>query len=72
MTTIGIPARSSDDWDVPAAQVADEFVALKQQAVHEGLLAEQRHQYLDLDPDSVCCPPGFTCVTCPPADGSPS
>jgi len=31
-------------------------------------LAEQRHQYLDLDADSECCPEGFTCPACPPAE----
>lgn len=35
----------------------------------EALVAEQRHQYRDLDPDSECCPDGFTCPACPPADG---
>lgn len=31
----------------------------------EGQLDEQRHQYLDLDPDSVCRPNGFTCSVMP-------
>lgn len=35
--------------------------------LYAGQLAEQRHQLLDLDPDSVCCLPGFTCPNCPPA-----
>jgi hypothetical protein len=33
-----------------------------------GLLAEQRHQYLDLDPDSQCPMPGAACVACPPKE----
>jgi hypothetical protein len=36
----------------------------------EGALAEQRHQYRDLDADSQCCPAGFTCVSCLPAGDS--
>lgn len=35
----------------------------------EGALAEQDHQYRDLDPDSTCCPDGFACPACPPNDG---
>jgi hypothetical protein len=66
MTTIGIPARSSGDLDVPLTQVADELRALKAKALKDGLLLEQRHQYLDLDADSVCCLPGTACVACPP------
>jgi hypothetical protein len=31
-----------------------------------GQLAEQAHQYLDLDADSECCPQGFSCPACPP------
>jgi hypothetical protein len=31
-----------------------------------GLLAEQRHQLLDLDSDSQCPMPGAACVACPP------
>lgn len=34
-----------------------------------GRLAEQRHSYVDLDADSACCPPGFSCPACPPRDG---
>jgi len=34
----------------------------------EQALIEQRHQYLDLDPDSECCPEGFTCPSCPPEE----
>ena len=45
---------------------AARFVELRSDTNREGLLAEQRHQYLDLDPDSTCCLPGFTCVNCPP------
>jgi len=66
MTAIGIPARPAGEWDAPAAQVAAEFTALKAKALRDGLLDEQRHQYLDLDPDSVYRLPGCTCVTCPP------
>lgn len=32
-----------------------------------GLLAEQEHTYFDLDADSACCLPGFSCPACPPA-----
>jgi hypothetical protein len=52
--------------DVPLTQLADELRALKAKALREGLLAEQRHQFLDLDADSVCCLPGTACVACPP------
>lgn len=54
---------------LPVVEAAIRHGALKAQAAaedYEGLLAEQRHQYYDLDPDSVCCLPGFTCVNCPP------
>jgi hypothetical protein len=56
------------DVPLPVLEAAV-HTALKAKATredYEGLLAEQRHQYLDLDPDSVCCLPGFTCVNCPP------
>ncbi|MFD9222049.1 hypothetical protein ACFWDI_19005 [Streptomyces sp. NPDC060064] len=66
MTTIGSPPRPSGEWDVPATQVAAEFVALKAKRTTTGLLAEQRHQLLDLDPDSAFTLPGCTCVNCPP------
>ncbi|MBB1252878.1 hypothetical protein H3146_05790 [Streptomyces sp. OF3] len=32
----------------------------------DGQLAEQRHTYYDLDPDSACRPDGFACPNCPP------
>jgi hypothetical protein len=66
MTTIGSPPRPSGEFDVPLTQVADELRALKAKALREGLLLEQRHQFLDLDADSVCCLPGTACVACPP------
>ena len=66
MSTIGSPPRSSGDWDVPAARVAAEFIALKERRTREALLAEQRHQYLDLDDDSAFTVPGSCCPACPP------
>lgn len=69
MSTIGIPPRPAGEFDVPLAQVADQMRDLKAKATREdreGLLLEQCHQYYDLDPDSTCCLPGFTCVNCPP------
>lgn len=65
MPTIGIPARSSDDWDVPATQVAADVKALQ---TRRALLVEQRHQYLDLDTDSAFTVPGCICPACPPRD----
>lgn len=32
----------------------------------DGELAEQRHTYLDLDPDSASRPAGFVSPSCPP------
>ncbi|WP_406730953.1 hypothetical protein [Streptomyces sp. NBC_01794] len=66
MTAIGSPPRTTGEWDVPAAQVADEFVALKAKRTTDGLLLEQRHQLLDLDADSAYQVPGCACVACPP------
>lgn len=60
------PPTSTSRMDVPAAQVAAEFAALKAKRTTDGLLAEQRHQYLDLDADSVCRPVGFNCPACLP------
>ena len=37
-------------------------------APHPGQLAEQRHQYHDLDPDSVYRPAGFYSPACPPRE----
>jgi len=55
----------------PIARLDVPLAVLEQQIA--GLLAEQRHQYLDLDTDSACCPDGFTCPACPPkTPGSPS
>jgi hypothetical protein len=34
----------------------------------DALLAEQRHQFLDLDADSTCPIPGASCPACPPRD----
>ncbi|MFH8410709.1 hypothetical protein ACH4FX_38950 [Streptomyces sp. NPDC018019] len=36
----------------------------------DSLLAEQQHQYRDLDTDSACRPRGFTCPACPPDGGA--
>lgn len=70
MTAIGSPPRPSGEWDVPPQQVADEFAALKEQRTKAGLLLEQRHQLLDLDPDSAFTLPGSCCVNCPPKGGT--
>lgn len=69
MATIGIPARPSGEWEWPLEQVAADMTALKAKATTEGLLLEQRHQYLDLDPDSAFPLPGCTCPACPPKTG---
>ncbi|GGU52108.1 hypothetical protein [Streptomyces lavendofoliae] len=58
--------------DVPAAEVAAEFMALKAKRTTDALLAEQRHQYLDLDPDSQFTVPGSCCPACPPREGDAS
>ncbi len=50
--------RTIADLDVPLAVV-------------EAQLAEQRHQYLDLDADSSCCLPGLACPACPPVGTVP-
>lgn len=55
------------DLDVDADVVTERAKALR---LDRGRLDEQRHQYLDLDPDSTCRPTGFVCVTCPPKEGS--
>ncbi|MEU0665703.1 hypothetical protein ABZ508_26455 [Streptomyces lavendulocolor] len=52
--------------DVPAAEVAAEFVVLKAKRTTDGLLLEQRHQFLDLDADSQFTVPGSCCPACPP------
>lgn len=52
--------------DVPLPVVAAEIAALADKRTRDGLLAEQRHQYLDLDPDSKFTAPGCACVACPP------
>ncbi|WP_181785601.1 hypothetical protein [Streptomyces phytophilus] len=48
-----------DSGDVVAARAT----ALR---LDRGRLDEQRHQYLDLDPDSACRPQGFVCPACLP------
>lgn len=70
MTAIGIPPRPSGEWEWPLEQVADELTALKEQRTKAALLAEQRHQLLDLDPDSAFTLPGSCCVNCPPKGGT--
>jgi hypothetical protein len=52
--------------DVPTETVAAEFVALKAKRTTDALLAEQRHQFLDLDADSQFTVPGSCCPACPP------
>jgi hypothetical protein len=52
--------------DVPAAEVAAEFMALKAKRTTDALLAEQRHQFYDLDADSQFTVPGSCCPACPP------
>jgi hypothetical protein len=52
--------------DVPAAEVAAEFMALKAKRTTDGLLLEQRHQFYDLDADSQFTVPGSCCPACPP------
>lgn len=52
--------------DVPADQLAAEVKALAEKRTRDGLLAEQRHQYLDLDADSAFTVPGSCCPACPP------
>jgi hypothetical protein len=49
--------------DVPAAQVAAD---VKAAALRQAELAEQRHQFYDLDPDSQFTVPGSCCPACPP------
>ena len=43
MKLIGTPPRPPGEWDVPATQVAAEFVALKAKRTAEAQAAEQRH-----------------------------
>ncbi|MFB6977751.1 hypothetical protein [Streptomyces scopuliridis] len=43
MTAIGIPPRTPQDWDVPAAEAADQFMALKRRRLADGVAAEARH-----------------------------
>jgi hypothetical protein len=54
--------------DVPAEQVAAEIAALTAKRTRDALLAEQRHQFLDLDADSAFTVPGCICPACPPRD----
>jgi hypothetical protein len=58
--------------DVPAAEVAAEFVALKAKRLTECELLEQRHQLFDLDADSAFTIPGSCCPACPPREGDAS
>ncbi|KAF0651334.1 MULTISPECIES: hypothetical protein [Streptomyces] len=53
--------------DVPLDRLAANLRAL---TLRDGALAEQRHQYLDLDADSACRPDGFCCPACPPREGA--
>lgn len=58
------------DVPLPVVEAAARITALKAKAAREGLLAEQRHQLLDLDPDSAFTLPGSCCVNCPPKGAS--
>jgi hypothetical protein len=62
MSTAGI-AR----LDVPLDRLDANLRALD---LRNGALAEQRHQYLDLDADSARRPAGFCCPACPPREGA--
>lgn len=44
--------------DVPEAVLIADLKAIAARREREGLLAEQRHQLLDLDADSTCPMPG--------------
>lgn len=48
----------------PAAETPEQ-AAMKARLL-AGALAEQRHQYLDLDTDSACLMSGASCPSCPP------
>lgn len=57
------PRPAIEALDVPTEQVTADAKRLRLKA---GQMAEQRHQYLDLDADSTCCPQEFACPACPP------
>lgn len=58
---------SIERLDVPLTRLeADMRALITRQRLQAGALAEQRHQYSDLDLDSACCPQGFICPACPP------
>ncbi|MFG3510200.1 hypothetical protein ACGF5F_32410 [Streptomyces sp. NPDC047821] len=52
--------------DVPLGQLANHMAMLQAARQLEGVLAEQRHQFLDLDADSQFTVPGSCCPACPP------
>jgi hypothetical protein len=56
---------------VKAAQILVDLKAVAARREHEGLLAEQRHQLLDLDADSVFTIPGACCRSYLTAGGQP-
>lgn len=60
------PRRTIAALDVPTPVVE---ARAREARLRRGRLEEQRHQFLDLDADSVCCPSGFVCVACPPREG---
>lgn len=53
------------DLDVPLAVLRAQIAALPKATA--GQKAEQDYTYRDLDADSTCCLPGFSCPACPPA-----
>lgn len=69
MTTPTSP-RTIADLDRPLPELEAAVKQLAATRTRAGLLAEQRHQYLDLDVDSACTVPGSSCPSCLPA-GSP-
>ena len=56
--------RQIADLDVGLAELARDVARID--AYREGQLAEQRHAFLDLDPDSACRPAGFVCPNATP------
>ena len=68
------PPATIADLDVKRQELEAEAAQLwaerdRRIAFRRGQLAEQRHQFLDLDADSVIRPAGFCCPNCPPRDG---
>lgn len=53
--------------DVPLDRLTANLRALD---LRNGAIAEQRHQYLDLDADSAFTVPGCICPACPPREGA--